>query len=127
MSNVGMRSQEGSLPPLIGNRQSAIGNPFGNRQSAIGNPFGNRQSAIANPSGRIIRDVAITMDWTATILAAAGVKPDPNYPLDGIDLLPIIRSASPRLPRPRVSPSPLLAHFPSGRRAPGPLEVCERR
>ena len=37
-SNVGMRSQEGGLPPLIGNRQSAIGNPIGNRQSAIANP-----------------------------------------------------------------------------------------
>ena len=60
---------------------------------------------ISNPSGRIIQDTAITMDWTATILAAAGVKPDPNYPLDGINLLPIIRSASPRLP---VSPSPAL-------------------
>ncbi|HEU4476990.1 MAG TPA: sulfatase-like hydrolase/transferase [Pyrinomonadaceae bacterium] len=59
-------------------------------------PIGNRQSAIGNPSGRIIRDVAITMDWTATMLAAAGVKPDPNYPLDGIDLLPIIRNPSPR-------------------------------
>ena len=51
------------------------------------------------------------MDWTATILAAAGAKPDPNYPLDGIDLLPVIRSASlhprvPESPRPPVSASP---------------------
>ncbi len=38
------------------------------------------------------------MDWTATILAAGGAKPDPNYPLDGIDLMPIILSASPRQP-----------------------------
>ena len=35
--------------------------------------------------------VAITMDWTATILAAAETKPDPNYPLDGRDLLPICK------------------------------------
>ncbi len=35
----------------------------------------------------------ITMDWTTTILAAAQTKPDPNYPLDGIDLLPILREA----------------------------------
>ena len=32
------------------------------------------------------------MDWTATILAAANTQSDPNYPLDGIDLLPVIRS-----------------------------------
>ena len=30
--------------------------------------------------------VIITMDWTATILALAGAKPDPAYPLDGKDL-----------------------------------------
>jgi arylsulfatase A-like enzyme len=31
------------------------------------------------------------MDWTATILAASGTKPDPSYPLDGEDLLPVCR------------------------------------
>jgi arylsulfatase A-like enzyme len=51
--------------------------------------------------GRIIQSPAITMDWTATILAAAGVKPDPNYPLDGINLAPILN--------PRISPSPSTA------------------
>ena len=30
--------------------------------------------------------LAIGMDWMATFLAAAGVAPDPGYPLDGIDL-----------------------------------------
>ncbi|MFV0260301.1 MAG: sulfatase [Acidimicrobiales bacterium] len=29
-----------------------------------------------------------TMDWTATFLDAAGVTPDPAYPLDGVSLLP---------------------------------------
>lgn len=28
----------------------------------------------------------ITMDWTATMIAAAGGKPDPKYPLDGEDM-----------------------------------------
>jgi arylsulfatase A-like enzyme len=32
--------------------------------------------------------VAITMDWTATLVAAAGAAADPQSPLDGIDLLP---------------------------------------
>ncbi|GAA3971398.1 sulfatase-like hydrolase/transferase [Thermobifida alba] len=30
----------------------------------------------------------ITMDWTATLLAAAGTAPHPDWPLDGVDLLP---------------------------------------
>jgi arylsulfatase A-like enzyme len=33
---------------------------------------------------------AITMDWTATILAAAGAKSHPDFPLDGIDLMPVM-------------------------------------
>lgn len=39
---------------------------------------------------QVTRQVAITMDWTATILAAAKAKPDPAFPPDGIDLLPIL-------------------------------------
>jgi arylsulfatase A-like enzyme len=30
------------------------------------------------------------MDWTATILQAAGAKADKNFPLDGIDLMPVL-------------------------------------
>ena len=33
--------------------------------------------------------VATTLDWTATILAAAGAKPNKDFPLDGVDLLPV--------------------------------------
>lgn len=29
---------------------------------------------------------SLTMDWTATMLAAAGARPHPDYPLDGVDL-----------------------------------------
>ncbi len=32
----------------------------------------------------------ITMDWSATMLAAAGTKPDAQYPLDGNDMEPIL-------------------------------------
>ncbi len=38
------------------------------------------------PGGRVSRQAASTLDWTATFLAAAGVSPDPRYPLDGMDL-----------------------------------------
>jgi arylsulfatase A-like enzyme len=41
------------------------------------------------PPGQVTAQAAITMDWTATILAATGTAPDPGYPLDGEDLLPV--------------------------------------
>jgi len=33
--------------------------------------------------------VAATMDWTATILSVAGATPNKDFPLDGVDLLPV--------------------------------------
>jgi len=41
------------------------------------------------PAGQVTEQAAITMDWTATILAAAGTPADAGYPLDGDDLMPI--------------------------------------
>jgi arylsulfatase A-like enzyme len=38
--------------------------------------------------GRTSDQVAISMDWLPTLLAAAGTAPDPGYPPDGMDLLP---------------------------------------
>ncbi|HET9012300.1 MAG TPA: sulfatase-like hydrolase/transferase [Gemmatimonadaceae bacterium] len=38
---------------------------------------------------------AITMDWTATLLARAGAQADARAPLDGIDLLPALTGAKP--------------------------------
>jgi arylsulfatase A-like enzyme len=32
----------------------------------------------------------MTMDWSATVLAAAGAKPDPEYPLDGESLMSVL-------------------------------------
>ena len=51
------------------------------------------------PSGGSSEQPIITMDWTATILAAAGVKSHPEFPLDGIDLLPLCRSQGKEIPR----------------------------
>ena len=39
--------------------------------------------------GTTTQQPAITMDWTATILAAAGADVNPQFQLDGIDLMPI--------------------------------------
>jgi arylsulfatase A-like enzyme len=47
------------------------------------------------PANRVTNQMAISMDLTATILAAAKTKAADGYPLDGIDLLPVIRGASP--------------------------------
>ena len=41
------------------------------------------------PAGQVTEQAAITMDWTATILAATGTPPDAAYPLDGDDLMPM--------------------------------------
>ena len=41
-------------------------------------------------AGIITQQAAITMDWSATILSAAGAKAAINFPLDGIDLMPIL-------------------------------------
>ena len=40
--------------------------------------------------GQTIDQVAITMDWMPTLLAAASVSPDPAFPPDGINLLPML-------------------------------------
>lgn len=41
-------------------------------------------------AGTITQQVAVTMDWTATILAAGGANAQKNFPLDGLDLMPIL-------------------------------------
>jgi len=45
------------------------------------------------PAGRVTDQVAVTMDWAATLVALAGARADANYPLDGVDLLPTLRGA----------------------------------
>lgn len=44
--------------------------------------------------------VAMSFDWLPTLLAAAGVDPDPAYPSDGDDLLPVL--VGDRAPYPRT-------------------------
>ena len=49
--------------------------------------------------GQTTEQAAITMDWTATILAAAGTAPDAAYPLDGENLLPVCAGTRPAYDR----------------------------
>jgi arylsulfatase A-like enzyme len=51
------------------------------------------------PPGRVSRQVGMTMDLTATILAAAGAKVPVGTTLDGIDLLPILAGSAPETER----------------------------
>jgi arylsulfatase A-like enzyme len=46
------------------------------------------------PQGRTTDQLAITMDWLPTLVAAAGVSFDPAFPPDGINLLPILMGNS---------------------------------
>ena len=47
------------------------------------------------PAGKTTSQVAITMDWTATIVALAGGKPDTQYSLEGADLTTVLRGGQP--------------------------------
>lgn len=46
------------------------------------------------PAGRVSDQVNLTMDWTATLLAAGGAQADPRSPLDGVSLLPALTGAA---------------------------------
>jgi len=51
------------------------------------------------PQGRTTEQVSISMDWVATLLAAAEAESDPAYPLDGINLLPMLTQSATPIPR----------------------------
>lgn len=49
--------------------------------------------------GQVSDQVTITMDWLPTLLSAAEGAPDPAYPSDGENLLPILLGATANIPR----------------------------
>jgi arylsulfatase A-like enzyme len=55
-------------------------------------------AAIA--AGGVTAQTCMTMDWSATILDAAGAAPDPGYPLDGVSLMPVLREPARTFARP---------------------------
>lgn len=46
------------------------------------------------------RQHCMTMDWSATMLDAAGVAANPQYPFDGVSLLPVLHDATQTFARP---------------------------
>ncbi len=51
------------------------------------------------PAGQTTEQVSISMDWVPTLLAAVGAKADPAYPLDGMNLLPMLTQNAAPVPR----------------------------
>jgi arylsulfatase A-like enzyme len=65
--------------PLVGKKMDLL-------EGGIRVPYIVRWPARVRAGGTTAQ-LAITMDWVATFLEAAGVKPHPEYPLDGMSLL----------------------------------------
>ncbi len=69
--------------PLVGKKMDLL-------EGGIRVPYIVRWPAKVKPGG-VTKQTAITMDWVATFLEAAGVEPDRNFPLDGKNLLHVIQ------------------------------------
>jgi arylsulfatase A-like enzyme len=52
------------------------------------------------PAGSTSSQHCMTMDWYATLLDAGGGQPAPDYPIDGVSLLPVLRNPSATFERP---------------------------
>jgi arylsulfatase A-like enzyme len=70
--------------PLVGKKMDLL-------EGGIRVPYIVRWPAKVKAGG-VTAQHAVTMDWVATILGAAGVSPDKNYPLDGKSLLPVLKN-----------------------------------
>ena len=69
--------------PLVGGKMDLT-------EGGIRVPYIVMWPAVIAPGG-VSAQHCLTMDWSATLLAAAGVAPHPDYPLDGVSLLPLLR------------------------------------
>ena len=85
--------------PLVGGKMDLT-------EGGIRVPWIAHWPAVIAP-GRESTQPCLTMDWSATLLDAAGVldgsagvSPDPDYPLDGLSLLPVLQAADREFPRP---------------------------
>jgi arylsulfatase A-like enzyme len=68
--------------PLVGKKMDLL-------EGGIRVPYIARWPARIRAGGTTAQP-ALTMDWTATLLEAAGVAADPAHPLDGVSLLPTL-------------------------------------
>jgi arylsulfatase A-like enzyme len=78
--------------PLVGGKMDLT-------EGGIRVPWIAHWPAVIAPGGTSAQH-CLTMDWSATMLAAAGVAADPGYPLDGISLLSVLQDPNATFERP---------------------------
>jgi arylsulfatase A-like enzyme len=78
--------------PLVGGKMDLT-------EGGIRVPWIAHWPAVIAPGGTSAQH-CLTMDWSATMLAAAGVAADPGYPLDGISLLQVLQDPNATFERP---------------------------
>ena len=78
--------------PLVGGKMDLT-------EGGIRVPWIAHWPALIAPGG-VSEQHCMTMDWSATFLDAAGVAAAPDYPLDGVSLLPVLRDGSHSFERP---------------------------
>ena len=72
--------------PLVGGKMDLT-------EGGIRVPWIAHWPAVITANG-VSEQQCMTMDWSATLLQAAGVAAHPDYPLDGISLLPVLKNAT---------------------------------
>jgi arylsulfatase A-like enzyme len=77
--------------PLVGKKMDLL-------EGGIRVPYLVRWPARVKAGG-VTSQLAITMDWVPTFLEAAGAKTHPDYPLDGLSLLPVLADQGARIER----------------------------
>ncbi len=78
--------------PLVGGKMDLT-------EGGIRVPWIAHWPAVVAPGG-MSEQLCMTMDWSATMLDAAGADADPAYPLDGVSLLPMLRDPARVFDRP---------------------------
>ena len=78
--------------PLVGGKMDLT-------EGGIRVPWIAHWPAAIRPGG-VSDQQCMTMDWSATLLDAAGVSADPDYPLDGISLLAVLKDPAHSFKRP---------------------------
>src|SRR5690606_21648628 len=69
--------------PLVGGKMDLT-------EGGIRVPYIVRWGDVIAP-GRVSQQLVMTMDWMPTFLEAAGVRPHPDYALDGMSLMPLLK------------------------------------
>ena len=78
--------------PLVGGKMDLT-------EGGIRVPWIAHWPAVIRPGGQR-RQLCMSMDWSATMLDAAGVAAHPDFPLDGVSMLPVLRDAAHSFDRP---------------------------